>query len=65
MTLLNFAKLEQLLPSQNFVRVHKSFLVAIDKIDHIEKNRIQIGDQIIPVSDTYAEAFYKLLKGLQ
>ena len=65
MTLLNFAKLEQLLPSQNFARVHKSFLVAIDKIDHIEKNRIQIGDQIIPISDTYAEAFYKLLKGLQ
>jgi DNA-binding LytR/AlgR family response regulator len=65
MTLLNFAKLEELLPSQDFVRVHKSFLVAIDKIDHIEKNRIQIGDQIIPISDTYGEAFYKLLKGLQ
>ncbi|GAB3942446.1 LytTR family DNA-binding domain-containing protein [Spirosoma harenae] len=65
MTLLSFAKLEELLPSHEFARVHKSFLVAIDKIDHIEKNRIQIADQIIPISDTYAEAFYKLLKGLQ
>ncbi|MBF9238044.1 response regulator transcription factor [Hymenobacter sp. BT683] len=65
MTLLNFAKLEELLPGQDFARVHRSFLVAIDKIDHIEKNRIQIGDQIIPISDTYAEAFYKMLKGLQ
>ena len=65
MTLLNFAKLEELLPAQDFVRVHRSFLVAIDKIDHIEKNRIQIGDQNIPISDTYADAFYKLLKGLQ
>lgn len=64
MTLLSFARLEELLPAQNFVRVHKSFLVAIDKIDHIEKNKIQIGDQIIPISDTYAEAFYKMLKGL-
>lgn len=63
MTLLNFAKLEELLPVQDFVRVHRSFLVAIDKIDHIEKNRIQIADQIIPISDSYAEAFYKMLKG--
>ncbi|GAB3823174.1 LytR/AlgR family response regulator transcription factor [Hymenobacter jeollabukensis] len=65
MTLLNFAKLEELLPAQNFARVHRSFLVAIDKIDHIEKNRIQIADQIIPISDTYADAFYKMLKGFQ
>ncbi|HEV7332324.1 MAG TPA: LytTR family DNA-binding domain-containing protein [Flavisolibacter sp.] len=64
MTLLSFAKLEELLPSQDFARVHRSFLVAIDKIDHIEKNRIWIAEQIIPISDTYAEAFYKMLKGL-
>ncbi|MBF9221248.1 LytR/AlgR family response regulator transcription factor [Hymenobacter ruricola] len=62
MTLLSFAKLEELLPSQEFARVHRSFLVAIDKIDHIEKNRIQIADQLIPISDTYAEGFYKLLR---
>ena len=65
MTLLNFAKLEDLLSSPNFARVHRSFLVAIDKIDHIEKNRIRIGDQSIPISDTYAEVFYKMLKGFQ
>jgi len=65
MTLLNFAKLEELLPSQDFARVHRSFLVAIDKIDHIEKNRIWIADQVIPISDTYADAFYKMLKGIQ
>ena len=64
MTLLNFAKLEELLPSQDFARVHRSFLVAIDKIDHIEKNRIFIADQIIPISDTYVDTFYKSLKGL-
>lgn len=65
MTLLNFAKLEQLLPTTKFARVHRSFIVAIDKIDHIEKGRIRIGDQLIPISDTYADAFYKMLKGLQ
>ncbi|RYG53826.1 MAG: response regulator transcription factor [Chitinophagaceae bacterium] len=65
MTLLNFAKLEELLPPQAFARVHRSFLVAIDKIDHIEKNRIQIADQVIPISDTYADGFYTMLKGIQ
>lgn len=65
MTLLNFAKLEELLPAEGFARVHRSFLVAIDKIDHIEKNRIWIADQVIPISDTYADPFYKMLKGLQ
>ncbi len=62
MTLMNFAKLEELLASTGFARVHRSFLVAIDKIDHIEKNRIRIGEQVIPVSETYAEEFYKMLK---
>lgn len=65
MTLLNFAKLEALLPSQDFARVHRSFLVAIDKIDHIEKNRIFIADQVIPISDTYVDAFYNKLKFFQ
>jgi DNA-binding LytR/AlgR family response regulator len=64
MTLLSFAKLEELLPPRGFARVHRSFMVAIDKIDHIEKNRIRIADQIIPVSDTYAGPFLKMLKGI-
>jgi two-component system LytT family response regulator len=64
MTLLNFAKLEELLPAAKFARVHKSFMVAIDKIDHIERKRIKIVNQIIPISDTYAETFYKKLNGL-
>lgn len=64
MTLLSFAKLEELLPTANFARVHRSFIVAIDKIDHIEKNRIRIADQLIPISETYSEGFYRKLKGL-
>ncbi|SIQ99050.1 LytR/AlgR family response regulator transcription factor [Pontibacter lucknowensis] len=64
MTLLSFAKLEELLPAQDFARVHRSFMVAIDKIDHIEKNRIRIADHLIPISDSYHESFYKKLRGL-
>ncbi|MEJ8800717.1 LytR/AlgR family response regulator transcription factor [Pontibacter sp. H249] len=64
MILLSFAKLEELLPTQDFARVHRSFMVAIDKIDHIEKNRIWIAEQVIPISETYSENFYKKLRGL-
>ena len=41
MTLLSFAKLEELLPSAKFARVHRSFIVAIPKIDRIEKKQDQ------------------------
>jgi DNA-binding LytR/AlgR family response regulator len=64
MTLMSFAKLEELLPPNRFARVHKSYVVAIDKIDHIERNRITIAGQLIPISDTYREGFSKRLKGL-
>jgi DNA-binding LytR/AlgR family response regulator len=66
MTLQNFRKLESVLPGSNFVRVHKSYLVALDKIENITRNRIKIGDKLIPVSDSYKNAFYDKLseKGL-
>jgi DNA-binding LytR/AlgR family response regulator len=64
LTLMSFAKMEELLPAQDFVRVHRSFMVALGKIDHIEKNRIRIGNQIIPISDTYSDIFYKKLRGM-
>jgi len=61
MTLQNFKSIEDSLPAENFVRVHKSFLVAIDKIDSVEKNRIKIGEKFIPISNTYKDAFYMIL----
>ena len=61
MTLQNFKTLQDLLPGDLFVRVHKSFIVAIDKIESIERNRIKIKDLIIPISETYKEDFYHKL----
>lgn len=59
MTLLSFSQIMQMLPSSNFVRIHKSYIVAIDKIDNIERNVVKIGSQRIPVSKSYQEEFYK------
>jgi two-component system LytT family response regulator len=61
MTLETFGDLEQQLPRQQFCRVHKSWLVALDKIESIERDRIKIQKAIIPVSDTYRERFYQLI----
>jgi DNA-binding LytR/AlgR family response regulator len=64
MTLLSFARLEELLPADKFARVHRSFVVALDKVDHVEKNRIRLGDRTIPLSSTYAKSFLEMLKNL-
>ena len=61
MTLQNFKKIQDVLPEDLFVRVHKSYIVAIDKIESIERNRIKIKDLIIPISGTYMEGFYNQL----
>ncbi|WP_346857697.1 LytTR family DNA-binding domain-containing protein [uncultured Draconibacterium sp.] len=61
MTLLNFKKMQEMLDPQKFVRVHKSYIIAIDKIDYIENNAIKIKQKLIPVSSTYKVAFYNLL----
>lgn len=61
MTLINFKTIQDLLDPQKFIRVHKSFIVAIDKIDYIENNAIKIRDKLIPVSSSYKIAFNSIL----
>lgn len=61
LTLQNLKKMEELLPARRFLRVHKSFIVPIDKIDAIERNRIFIKNTVIPVGDTYREIFFRVI----
>jgi DNA-binding LytR/AlgR family response regulator len=61
LTKLAMKSLADKLPPARFVRVHKSFMVAIDKISLIRKNRIYIGNHIIPVSDFYKEELLKAI----
>ncbi len=61
MTLQNFSEFEKLIPSSIVCRVHKSYMVALNKIESIERNRIKIADQVIPVSETYKAAFFFLI----
>ncbi len=61
-TLQNMKKMEEILPTQNFIRVHKSYIIAINKIESIEKSRITIADKIIPIGDTFRDAFFERIK---
>jgi two-component system, LytTR family, response regulator len=61
MTLQSFKNIEEVLPSDNFIRVHKSYLVAINKIKSIERNRISIANKFIPIGATYKDAFFVVL----
>lgn len=54
--------MEEMLPPQLFLRIHRSFIVQTSKIKVIERNCVIFGKTIIPVSDTYKEAFQEFLK---
>lgn len=61
MTLQTFTEFERQIPPNIICRVHKSYMIALDKIDSIEKDRIKIRDRIIPLSETYKKRFFSLI----
>lgn len=62
LTRSTFADAANALPEDNFVRVHRSFIVAANKIDKIEKYQLVIGDAVIPVSDAYIKQLHETVK---
>ena len=57
LSLTSLKSLEEKLPSKRFMRVHRSFIVSLDKINSITRNALQIGKVNITVGDQYKEAF--------
>lgn len=62
LSLMSMKGLEDMLPSERFVRVHRSFIVQPEKIKVIERNRIVFGKEYIPISDNYKQHFFELLE---
>ncbi len=62
MTLMNAKGIEEILCEPRFCRVHKSWFVALDKIEFVERKHIKIGNERIPVSDTYQKHFFDLIE---
>jgi two-component system, LytTR family, response regulator len=61
MTLQTFGEFERQIAPDVICRVHKSYMVALDKIDTVEPGRITIGDLTIPISETYRDRFFALI----
>jgi len=62
LTLQSFNDILDTLPSSNFIRTHKSYVVAVNKITRIERSHIFIGDKLIPIGPKYKDDFFNTLK---
>lgn len=61
MVLQNFKRMEAILPDNKFVRVHKSYIISVEKIDSIGKKSLKVGEMIIPIGESYKKAFFDFL----
>ncbi|MEO3402932.1 LytTR family DNA-binding domain-containing protein [Mucilaginibacter sp. CAU 1740] len=63
LTAQSMKELAELLPAGQFIRIHRSYLVNLSKVDHIEKNRVAMMGQMLPVSESYKNDLLKIVKG--
>ncbi len=61
-SLMNMKRVEEILPTEQFIRVHRSFIVRKDKINVIERSRILFGEERIPIGESYKNALQEYLK---
>lgn len=61
LSLMSMKSMEELLPSDRFMRVHRSYIVQVNKIRVIDRNRIVFGKTFIPISDSYKAVFNDFL----
>jgi DNA-binding LytR/AlgR family response regulator len=58
LTLMTLKTIAQKLPSKEFLRVHRSYIVPITKIENISKSKVKIADKEIPIGVSYSESFF-------
>ncbi len=61
LTLMSLKALEEKLPTEQFMRVHRSYIVNLEKIELVERSRIVIGDFAVVVAEQYREKFQAYL----
>ena len=60
-TQMSMKTLEEKLPPHDFIRVHRSFIVAFNKIDYIQKQMLTIGKKEIPISEHYRDQLFSII----
>lgn len=61
LTLMNMKAMEQMLPQSRFIRVHRSYIVNKTRIREVERARIIVGSNHIPIGDSYRQAFLEFI----
>ena len=59
----NLKKLEEELPSEQFMRVHRSYIISLEKIEAIERNHVVIKDGFITIAPNYKDILMEYIKG--
>ena len=59
LTLISLIKLENILSSKGFARIHRSYIINIKHIKSIQKNKVLISDKRVPISESYKNAFFE------
>ncbi|ERM83352.1 chemotaxis protein CheY [Rhodonellum psychrophilum GCM71 = DSM 17998] len=61
LSLTSLKSMEDMLPSDRFMRIHRSYIIALDHIDSIARNTVNIGNTQITVSENYKDNFMQFL----
>lgn len=59
LTLMSFKAIQEMLPSQEFFRVHRSYIVNVNRIESIQRSKVLIGTMRIPIGESYKVDFFK------
>lgn len=62
MTLMSFTRMEKALPPDKFRRIHKSYIIPLEKIDQVERTMVMIGPHKIPIGNKYRKEFFDYLE---
>jgi DNA-binding LytR/AlgR family response regulator len=62
LTLTTLKSLQERLPSNEFVRIHRSYIVPVSKIESFGKSKIKVAGKEIPVGSSYGEVYQQILK---
>ena len=62
LTLMTLKSLQEKLHPKEFLRVHRSYIVPINKIESFGKNKIKVSGKDIPIGSSYTEVYQQLLK---
>jgi DNA-binding LytR/AlgR family response regulator len=62
LTLNNLKSFSFKLPPEEFIRVHRSYIVSLAQVDSIARNEIYIGKKIIPIGDSFKDDFYQIIE---